>query len=217
MTTSPGPPERALSEHRRAWDLIPWVVTGSAAADEQTLVHAHAARCDECRDELAFHQRLLAGVRGGGGDGGGDGDEGLERGWQAMQRRLDAPGAAPRRRGAVPALAAVVAVQAVALAALAGLLWQRLPSAPYQTLSRTAPAALPPASIRFVPSPQMTHGALQALLARQHLQLVQTSADGAYFGLAAGPGAAATRALQIEALRREPGVLLAEPVGGEAP
>ena len=44
--------------HRQAWDLIPWLVGGSASEAEARLVQQHAAGCADCREELAFHQAV---------------------------------------------------------------------------------------------------------------------------------------------------------------
>lgn len=49
-------------EHRALWDLIPWVVAGSASAPDQHRVQEHLLRCEDCRDEMAFHQSLRAGM-----------------------------------------------------------------------------------------------------------------------------------------------------------
>jgi hypothetical protein len=50
-------------EHRAVWDLIPWLVAGSASPIEQQRVQQHLAHCEDCRDELAFHQSLRDGMQ----------------------------------------------------------------------------------------------------------------------------------------------------------
>ncbi|CAN5334690.1 hypothetical protein BH11PSE10_BH11PSE10_18040 [soil metagenome] len=52
------------SPHRLAWDLIPWVVNGSASEDERRSVEAHRLQCADCRDEFEFQQRLFDGMAG---------------------------------------------------------------------------------------------------------------------------------------------------------
>lgn len=208
-------PRTPTPDHRRAWDLIPWVVAGSASPAEQALVHTHAATCADCRDELAFHRGVRAGMLDAPPADAAD-DARAGAALQRLWARVDAPEAAPSSRrwprwGV--AAAAVIALQALGLATLGGMLWER-PRAVYQTLSQPAPASA--ATIRFVPAPAMLQAELQALLARHRLQVVEVGADAAHYGLAPLPGAAdggpdATQ--RLARLRAEPGVLLAEPVG----
>lgn len=206
----------ALS-HRRIWELIPWVVNGSAGAAERQAVEEHLRDCADCRDEYAFQSRLHAGIAaettGAGAD---DAQAGLRR----LLARIDAdaaattPGAEPRRfRPGGRALIAAVVVQAIGLALFAALLLQRERSeARYETLTR-APARAIPAAIRLVPAPALTLAELQAMLAAEKLHVVESNAGGSIYGLAfdavVPPGAVAAA---VERLRAHRGVLLAEPI-----
>ena len=211
--------------HRRAWDLIPWVVNGTASAAERALVEQHLAACADCRDEFAFHQRVRDDIVHGAPL-----PYAAEPALARLQARLDrvegesqttsANDAAEPRRSRrsrwVMGLAAAVAVQSIALATMAGVWLGR--DAPYQTLSRAAEAP-PEAVVRLVPAPTLTLAELRALLDGSGLRIVQSSGDGAILGLAPQPGRPFAVEATIATLRRSPAVLLAEPVmrPGHAP
>jgi len=212
------------SRHRRAWDLIPWFVNGSATPAERQVVDAHVAACEDCRTELAFQQQVHAGMGGGAMHAPGSvaTEPALQRFWAeagARQAQRDAPLRPPARRGNRPAaaarwprvLAAAVVVQAIGLAVLGGMLSERPRPADYQTLSRAAPG-LPVATLRIVPAPVLRVGELQAVLARSGVQLVETSADGGILGGVLRPDAGVGLDEALQRLRAEPGVLLAEPI-----
>lgn len=200
--------------HRRAWDLIPWVVNATASAADRALVEQHLAGCADCREEFAFHLRLRDGIAQDAPP-----PHAVEPAWARLQSRLDRvegehandaaePVRVPRRSRWIGALAAMVALQSIALATLAGLWLGR--DAPYQTLSRAAEA--PPAVVRLVPAPTLALGELRALLDRSGLRIVQSSGDGAILGLAPQPGHAVAVDTVVATLRSNPAVLLAEPI-----
>lgn len=64
------PPAFALNEHRSVWDAIPWVVAGTATAQEQALVEAHVPTCPHCRDELAMQTLIHRGMHEAAGETG---------------------------------------------------------------------------------------------------------------------------------------------------
>jgi len=196
------------AEHRQAWDLIPWVLNGTASEAEQALVQAHLQGCVDCRAEYEFERRLQHGMALDDGPPAMDAERGLRRFWADVPA-ANAP-AAPRR----PLqrwLVAALLVQAVGLATLGTLLGLR-GGDDYQVLSR--PEVLPAAaSIRIAPAPGLQVGELRALLARSDLQIVQANSDASQMALALAPGARFDRAQAIALLRAEPGILLAEPIG----
>ena len=200
------------AEHRKAWEQIPWVVAGSADAPDRNFVHAHIAHCAPCRAEFEFqarvHESLAAGEPALHDPG-----PALQRLWQRIDDEAGAATPPPARRwwNGTRALAAVVAVQAVALAFLAGQVFQSRPDAGYATLSS---AGLPSASavLRVAPSPQMTLGAWQTLLAAEHLRVVEAAADGRHFGLAPADPAHPADAALLARLRAMPELLLVEPL-----
>lgn len=200
--------------HRASWDLIPWVVNGTASAAERRAVEAHCQACADCRHEFEFQRQLQAGLALDTAPA----DEQV----QAVEAGLRSFWAQPEVASAPPpptslpaangrwqrTLVAAVVLQAVGLAAALGVIWDRQRPADYQVLSQ--PAATSPARIRLVPAPGLQIGELRALLARSDLQLVQTSADAGHLGLALAPGARFTPPQAVLRLRAEPGVLLAE-------
>jgi len=205
--------------HTQTWDLIPWVVNGTASAEQRARVDQHLRDCADCRREFALQQQFQAGLRDDAAAAEHDPRPGLERLFLRIDAEtvpLPAATATVNRGGWLPWLAAAVIVQAVGLALLTGLLLGR-PAAPdeYRTLS--AAPGRSDAVIRLVVAPDTTLAALGALLADTQLRIVESTADNGAFGLAprdaaAPPDVAAT----LAALRARPGVLMAEPIAGAA-
>ncbi|MFI4868084.1 MAG: zf-HC2 domain-containing protein [Steroidobacterales bacterium] len=200
------------STHRQAWDLIPWIVNGSAPESEQRTVQAHLESCADCRAELEFQRQLQAAMAQ---DSTPDSD--VRGAWERLRSRLDGAvepeaqvGAVQRRaRGSgvawMPWLVAAMVVQAIGLGALGAAWWSR-PSAPasltapaavYRTLSATE-AAAPPATIRVVFAPDVTIAQLQAMLAAARLQVRSGPSDVGVWTL--GPARNSDRAATEAAL-----------------
>jgi len=208
--------DEVFSHHRRAWELIPWVVNGRASGEERRLVEQHLAECSDCREEFAFQSRLrstMSAERQPEAD--------PEIPLQRLLRRIGGAAAAaelPRRRAAalplVRGLLLAVVVEAVGLAVLSAVLWTHQPAAAtaYRTLS-AAPAGTPRATIRAVLAPSLTLSEVQALLERAQLQIVGGPGDSGIYSLAplSLTTAEATRNALAQ-LRANPGVRLAEPV-----
>lgn len=209
--------------HRQLWDLIPWVVNGSADAAERQALEEHLPHCADCREEYAFQSRLHAGIAADAADARPlDAQAGLRQLFARADAAADADAfqaavsdaMQPRRfRLGSRALIAAVVVQAVGLALFAALLLHRERSeARYETLTR-APAQLSHATIRLVPAPMLTLAELQALLAAEKLRIVESNAGGSIYGLAPDANASATETAEVvERLRRRPGILLAEAI-----
>jgi hypothetical protein len=215
--------------HRQAWDLIPWIVNGSAPESEQLLVQAHLAACADCRQELAFQRQLQAAMAQP------DGAElDMHASWQRLRKRLDAaarPAAAANQQrrlrgvdqGWMPWLVAVVVVQAIGLGALGAAWWSRpaagsgpavATSSAYRTLA--APEAIAPeATIRVVFAPDVSLAQVQATLAAARLQVrAGPSEVGVWtLGPAGDSNQAATEAALRE-LRAQSSVRFAEAVAG---
>jgi hypothetical protein len=216
------PPVDDASVHRRAWEAIPWVVNGSATAEQQHLLDAHLSRCADCRSELA-HQRELQSVIASAPQAAAasDVDTSLQRLFARIDRAseadLPAPAVTPRRKvprtsasGLTAWLAAAVVVEALALALLGvGLLVRPEPAPGYATLSDDAPNR--GATIRIVPAPSLRIDDLQRLLQLLNLQVVAgPNSVGAYD--LAPQGEQPARELQISTLRADPGLRLVEPI-----
>lgn len=212
------------SAHVQAWELIPWVLNGSADPAQRQSLEAHLRQCPDCREEMQFQQQLRQAMQqeSAARDEAGDADAALRRFWAQEQAPSEA---APLLKGGRPrflgfdwprAMAAALLVQALGL----GLLWQRYSglAQDYQVLSQpAAPATGLTPRIRLVPSPHLQLGELQALLQSHGLLLVQSSSEGQFFGLAPHPETRKSVPELVKALRAEPGVLLAEPLGPTEP
>lgn len=213
------PPSTDPSEHRRAWDAIPWVVAGSAAMADVNLVMHHLPHCASCREELEFQQRLHRGLR----EATQVPDVDAEPGLQQLLARIDAAGTeltpappAPRAQAPVRWLAAAVIVQAIGLGAASFALLGNGSGrdgheGDFRTLS--SPEAPRSASLRVVPAPAMDFAALRILLAELKLEIVDVAPDGSSLGLAATDGQLATAHATLPRLRAHAGLQMAEPTG----
>ena len=204
------------SVHRRAWDLIPWVVNDSAPEAERQAVQAHLESCADCRQELEFQRQLQAAM---GQHSVAEVDIDARDSWLRLRSRLDSaagPAAAvrgarrhPRRggRGGMSWLIAAMVVQAIGLGALGAAWWSR-PSTPvavpagyaavYRTLSAPE-AVVPAATIRVVFAPELTMAQLQAVLASARLQVRAGPNEVGVWTL--GPAGDSNRAATEAALR----------------
>jgi hypothetical protein len=206
----PGAPASDPSEHRRAWDAIPWVVAGSAAIADVNRVMHHLPHCASCREEFEFQQRLHRGLRDAAAPEA-DPEPGLQRLMARIEAANTEPVPTPRLAGPVRWLAAAVVVQAVGLAA-AGFAWMGATrDAEFRTLS--TPEAPRTASLRLVPAAGMDFAALRGLLAELKLDIVDVAPDGSSLGLAPADGQAATAQAALPRLRGHAGVQMAEPTG----
>ncbi|HEY3730540.1 MAG TPA: zf-HC2 domain-containing protein [Steroidobacteraceae bacterium] len=216
------------SAHRQTWDLIPWLVNGTATDAERVAVQAHLDRCGDCRAELEFQQGLQATIAA---QSSVDGD--VRESWQRLRSRLDTPerpepARAPARRarggrGAqMPWLVAAMVVQAIGLAALGAALWSRslhdpqLVGAPaaYRTLSATE-FAQPSATIRVVFAPGVAVAEMQTMLAAARLQVLAGPSEVGVWTL--GPARDSNRAATeaaLHELRTRPEVRFAEAIAG---
>jgi anti-sigma factor RsiW len=194
--------------HRHAWELIPWVINGRASAEERALVDAHLKDCADCRGELAFQRELQQGITDA-PEPALDARAGLDR----LSRRIDAAAGgepvSPRSAKLVRWLAVAVVIEAIGLALLSTDVVFNARSAPYQTLTSSAPTASG-ASVRAVFAPQVPQSELQGLLQRNGLQIVAGPSEAGVYSLAIASNASAAEILA--ALRADPRVLFAEPV-----
>ena len=47
-----------IPSHHQIWELLPWIINGTATPEQRRLVDSHLPHCMDCRDELAL-QRLV--------------------------------------------------------------------------------------------------------------------------------------------------------------
>lgn len=227
--------------HCRTWDLIPWVVNGTATPEQCERVEQHLRDCADCRHEFALQQQFQAGLLADAdADAAPDPQPALQRLLTRLDTELPLTGAAfpaldaparfpagPRAAAGrwTPWLAAAVVVQAIGLSLLGGMMLGRPDAGPpaaggsgYRTLS--SEGARKPAAIRLVVAPDTTLARLRGLLGETQLRIVESTADNAAFGLAPQDAAMAGDSEfvrnAIARLRSEPGVMLVEPIAGAA-
>lgn len=209
--------------HQQAWELLPWLLNGTASAEERRLVEHHLEQCRDCRAELALQQRLHAAMTQE-LVAAPDPERGLERLWQKIDNApaAEAPveprtPAAPRRHKPVyrAALAAMLVLQAGVLAVLgAQFLMPHQASeagAAYVTLSSQETGAAR-ATIRIVPAANMRAGELGGLLRELDLQIVAGPTEAGVYSLAP-LSAHGDTAAQLARLRASGGIRFAEPAG----
>lgn len=217
------------SQHRQAWDLIPWIVNGTASESDRQNVEQHLHECADCREELEFQRRLQRAMAHESAP-----ETDAVAGWARLRERLDADGTASpnarlttRRwqrveRTWMPWVVAVMVLQGIGLGVLGTALWSRSAPSPatvaasvdaYRTLS--APQApVRPASVRAVFAPTMTLAELRAALSGAHLQIVSGPSDADVWSLGpAGDSTRAATAAALSALRTSSNVRFAEPIG----
>ncbi len=205
MTISIGPDQACP----QAWELMPWVLQGTAPQEQSDWLHGHLEHCAACRAEFAQQRRLRLAMSLP-TDLPLDPEAGLER----LLGRLDAPDATAShaRPGywLVRALAAAVLIQAIGIGVLGAKLWTTGPAPTYRTLSQaSAPAA--PGSIRVVPDAAMTLSDWGALLHRLGLRVVDGPNQVGAYTLAPEHSAPADQQA-LQQLRAAHGIRLAEPV-----
>lgn len=209
--------------HLRTWELLPWVVNGSASEAERAEVDEHVASCECCRAELTLQTQLSAAMNAK-AVAGPDLEKGLERLWKqidAADRRMNVCEQVVARKGrhalsgrwwavAACVLGTVVLVETGGLAVITTQSGHDV-TAHYRTLSSPPTDATARATIRLVVDKSMSVGALQALLMPLHLQILGGPGESGVYSL--GPTSARGKvADQVDALRAAPGVRFAEPV-----
>jgi anti-sigma factor RsiW len=206
--------------HARIQALLPWFVTGRLEPNDLTEVETHLTQCAACRREAEVERRLRDEVVAMPSE--------LADGWAKVGALLDKrrrPSGWSRRwgrfvelaRGSRPAargwMGWAMAAQAVALVALASLaLGPAAPPAAYRALgsepvSRTG-------NVILIFKPQAREAAIRAAIRAGQGRLVDgpTAADGYVLSVPAGQ-----RTKVLSALRRDPNVVLAEPIDSDAP
>lgn len=207
-------------DHRRIWDLLPWLANDSLTEQDRHEVETHLAICADCREELSFQRQVQAGVQADPAPVP-DPAPGLARVLariDALELEAEEPPRASaimvRHRRLVRWLAAAVVVQSLGLGVLGAVLLDRNgDDARFATLSN-AELGVATARIRLVPSPTLALAELQAVLATSNLRIVDSNPGGTILALdfADGHGGDDRVDQALALLRRERGVLLAEPI-----
>lgn len=210
--------------------LLPWYVNGRLSAADAARVSSHLQHCAICRNDVAQEGAIYARIKT---------EARIEYAPQAgLAKTLsridelarDAPAHDARGTDALPAasaertwrrtatlqwLSAAVLVQAVAIGWLGVTLRNAprpSPASGYQTLSTERALSSAP-HIRVVFEPSMKLAELNALLAANHLLIVNGSTSAGAFTLAStDPDADAPKLTQVvDILRKDSRVLFAEP------
>ena len=214
--------------------LLPWHASGTLDPHDEATVERHLAQCDRCRTHLAMERRLADAIA--------TDTAAADGGWSALGARLDgdgdraaiapAAGLAPRpapgpgrrtarvswRRATPPRALAkpstlrwIVGAQFAALLVLGAM--AALPpgrAGQYRALGDVPAAGTRPGNTLAMFRPALSEAALRQALARASARIVDGPTEaGAYVlyvpGGATGP--------QLAALRAQPGVTMAEPIG----
>ena len=216
--------------HSRAEQMIPWLVNGSLGDDAEPALREHIAACPECRADYEEQVRVLEAMRA----------EGplvfaAESSYQKLLARMqrepadhelhavdaEPDASAPMRPlrqtpRAVRWLAAAVILQGFALG-LGAWAWHSSHAADggrYLTLTSTPATYDSGLRARVLFAPDLSVGALQAVLQAANAHIIDGPADGDVYTLGFSPSPASQAALakRIAALRANPSVLFAEPV-----
>ena len=206
--------------HREAQRLLPWFATGAVDDTERAFVEAHLVQCQACRVAIESERVLVdearalpAGV-----------EARVERGWDAMRRRLEREAA--RRPSAVRGLSRAlldwiagdrwlrwaVAAQACVLLALGGaFVWREAHPPEYRVLGADAPANPGPGAgnVLVIFAPETTERDLRAVIRESGGRLVGGPTDADAYLLSVP---APQRQASLGKLRARPQVVLAEPI-----
>lgn len=205
MTTQHTSKEQA---HLEVQSLLPWHVSGTLSKHEEALVRRHLEECPACRADAALQQRLM--VAEPAPPAGLDPERALGRLMARLEPRPSAPSPLARLRASF-ALGGwrnwALAAQCAVIAGLAFAWMQPPPDSAYRALG-SGDAATPELVVVFQPGAQLAE--VQRLLLDTGGRIVDgPTVTGAY--LVDVDEARVGRALT--ALRADPAVRLAEPLG----
>ena len=213
------------NDHRDIQALLPWYVNDTLEDGDRARVELHLNHCVECRAELRREIRLAEGVSALETESGN-----VDVAWARMNRQLDEERAAASPRwgwlaklrsalvgepaaGGGPAwLGWVAAAQFAVILLLGGALLA--PAAPARYHALSAAPVDSAANLIVIFRPETREEEFRAILRANNARLVggPTSAH-AYLLHVSMP----ERAKTLTKLRRQPSVVLAEPLDGESP
>jgi hypothetical protein len=218
--------------HDQVWELLPWVVNGRLARDDEAWVARHIDECADCKRELQAQEQLQSVLVK---------DARVEyaprASFQKLATRIEElerqmPDASPgemvrvaRPRAPSPRLPrwllAALAGQGAVVVALAVLVgWQnmdRMMAPRFQTLTTEPNAAAIRGNLRIVLAPSVTVADLRELMRSVNAQIVAGPSDAGVWTLAVPYAASSAEFTSaIERLRADARVALAEPIAGSA-
>lgn len=199
--------------HEQIQRLLPWYANGTLDPAERDGVEAHLKACLECQSELEFDHAISMEMASMPGD--------ADRGWAALQRRLDQHRAPKMRSFRLPQAAFLrrsvplgwaLSAQAAAVALMIGVarLAAPVPQPVYQALS--APPLAEPGNLIVMFRPDTTEQELRRILAGNNARLVDgPTVSDAYVLKVTG----ARRAAILARLRADRHILLAQPIDSD--
>ena len=204
------------ADHRRAVELVPWLVNGTLTGHDLQWLNEHLEHCAECRAELA-QQRLVRSAVARQPVVELAPQASFKNLWARIEAEANAPAAAiqppatARARGTRWNGQLRVAAGVAAVAAAGVLLWWT--GAPglnrqFHTVS-SAPAPASAAQLRVVFADSATIGDVKLILANAHLESVAGPTPAGVFTLQAS-GATADLDAPLRTLRADPRVRFAE-------
>ena len=225
------------NSHRDCWDLLPWLVNDTLTEPQKQRLEGHLAQCADCRREATEQKALREHMLRE--------DSVLyapQASLQKLLNRLDDPASAPILPAAAPRrftesrsaklLAAAIVIGTVSFIAYDGVSSWRLreerSAARYSTLTSKPAVAVAAPAVRVVFAPTMNLSELSELLRTAHAQVATGPSDAGVYTLVFAAAGSAKPAVDgetqedqvvaaIQALRKNPNVLFAEPVNaGEA-
>jgi hypothetical protein len=219
--------------HEDAFELIPWLITGRIAEDDQRRLEAHLLACPECRREVTEQQHLRQAIRRESSNI----EYAPQASLQKLLARIDASEAAPaamdeHAASMAPAteppvdrmprrrwLAAAASLLAVGIGTLFYQSWSTTPQegpAEYRTVTSPPAQPLHAGQIRAVFAPNVTIEELTRIVSETRLTIVDGPSDSGVYTLDVQPGSGQSIGDLIEALRADPRVRFAEPVVAES-
>lgn len=220
--------------HQKIWEALPWIINGTATAEQREQVNSHLSQCNDCRDEFALQRLIHDGMNAE------TTPNNLRMSLQQLLHRIDtttdteevdcyedvaseskpSPVIGGKHRRLWSAGIAALLLQSTALTLMMFQLYQNTNETnpvkdEYRTLSQLD-ATNPTATIRFVPAPDLSVSDLQKLLDEVGVRIVDSRSGNAIYGLAFRSDAETTDTDRIKQtisrLRSKPGVLLVEPI-----
>lgn len=208
----PEPIRSELNLHQEAEELLPWYATGQLEAADQAVVEQHLSACADCRNQLAFDQRMIHEFA--------ELTPEVDAGWARLQRRIEARRNWWDRAGSETVAAwRMLARPSVAVFAFAQLIFVIVVGSMLLSLSRPTYRALgsapPPQSANAIAmfAPNTTESELRHLLQGNGATLMGgPTAAGAYL-LRVPPQ---SRSAVLQRMRADSHVVMAQPVDGSS-
>lgn len=203
-----------INEHEEIEMLLPWYITGQLDGDEIAQVDAHMTQCDVCSAMLVQERLLKAGIASTPIDvpqfsapviANSHRPSIASRRWHAARNTVSAWTAKPMRVAAFATAQAAMLLMVFQLAQLTAR-----PEAGYRTLSSGKATSQPNAVVMF--DAETREAEFRAILTEANATIVggPTESNAYYLRIDAG-----LRDSALERLRKQPKIMLAQPVDGE--